>query len=189
MFTVTASAADPLPSEICWMPRGEHKLNAKTIGGGGFAGRVVCDQAGANRVIASFDELKRSGQRMILDLDHSDSSAAADVESMYWHPAKGIMARVTWRPLGATALLNREFTSFSPAFMANEFTGEIAGLIPGHSMGGLVNFPAFQNAMPRLIAARWCDPSETFYQNDDDAGDELRRQIQRNQLHIVSSNE
>jgi phage I-like protein len=191
MFSIHCSAANPLPSEICFMPEGRHSLNAKTVGGGSFAGTVLCDEAAAERVIASFNELKASGQRMILDLDHSDSAAAADVESMRWQPGKGIMAAIKWQPLGASALINREFTSFSPCFLANEFTGEIAGLVPNHALGGLVNFPAFQSAMPRLIAARLGDPGPT---DEDQFEDEnfavesylAHRHIQRQRLEIIS---
>jgi len=59
--------------------------------------------------------------------------------------------------------------SFSPAFLADPFSGKICGLIPGHALGGLTNFPAFQNAMPALVAARLGDAPFPVYLSKDPA--------------------
>jgi hypothetical protein len=183
MFTIFARAAaleNPLPAEICWMPLGEHNLNAGIAGGGSFKGKILCDRAAAETIAASFVELRASGQRMVLDLDHSDSAAAAEVTGFFWDPSKGIMARVSWLPIGEDALRNRAYTSFSPAFLADQFTGKIGGLIPGRSLGGLTNFPAFQRSMP-AIAARMGDPSECL-----DGPSEIAQQFARNRIDTWS---
>ena len=183
MFQILASSADHPPSEICWMPAGTHDLNAGLVGGGNFNGKVICDAESANAVIASFNELRSSGQRMILDIDHENSAAAAEVTGFYWSPSRGIMARVTWLPIGADALGNKAYSSFSPTFMANQCTGKISGLVPGKPVGGITNFPAFKNAMPLLIAARLGDNFQ-IGGNTDDAGDAIALQIRNNKLQI-----
>ena len=168
------------------MPAGSHDLNAGLVGGGSFNGKVICDAESANAVIASFNELRSEGQRMILDIDHSNSGAAAEVTGFYWNPSRGIMARVSWLPIGEDALRNKEYNSFSPTFMANQYTGKISGLVPGKPLGGLTNFPAFQNAMPLLIAARLGDNYFQIGGNTDDAGDAIALQIRNNKLQVYN---
>lgn len=150
MNAIFAAAFDSLPNEIVWMPVGTHDLTAKTLDGSGFYAPIICDAISAKNVISSFDELKRSNHPVWLDLDHDDGAAAAWVDEFYWDPRRGIIARIKWTPRGESALRNKEFYSFSPAFSADQFGGHVAGLLRGHAAGGLVNCPAFRDAMPPL---------------------------------------
>lgn len=154
VIEITASASDPLPHEITWMPAGKHSLTAHTLNGPAFSGTVICDEQAARRVTASFETMIAAGQRVWLDLDHDDGAAAGWVSGFSWDASRGIIAAVSWTPRGENALRGKEFFSFSPAFLADERTGRVAGLISGHAAGGLVNAPAFGAAMPALVAAR-----------------------------------
>ena len=136
------------------MPAGETQLAAHTVDGGGFVGKVVCDSDAAGAIQDSFLEFTRAGQRVWIDLDHSDSNAAGWIKNFRWDPRRGIVARVEWTRLGEQALRDKEFFSFSPAFMCDRFSGRITGLIPHHAAGGLTNSPAFGASMPALVAAR-----------------------------------
>lgn len=150
---VSAEAA--LPSEIVWMPVGVHSICAGRLDSeDSYAGRVICDEQGASRIIADFAKMKAAQVRCFLDFDHEEREASADVTAFKWDPARGIVASVRWTGSGEEALRKRDYASFSPAFLLDMETGKLRGLIAGHAIGGLVNRPAFGTAMPLLIAAR-----------------------------------
>jgi phage I-like protein len=154
-------ADKPLPSEIVWMPKGEHDLNAYTSGGKAVQARVLCDQAGAQAIQASFAEIIAAGRRVYLDKDHLDGEATAWVTGFSWDPAQGIMARVEWTSLGEQLLRGKVYYSFSPVFFTNKKTNRVSKLLFGHAAGSLVNAPAFGAAMPALIAARLAGAEST----------------------------
>jgi phage I-like protein len=144
----------PLPTELVWMPRGDHEINAYTMAGSYWSGLVRCDELGASVVSASFERARAAGYRVWLDCNHDDGAATADVRGFSWDPARGIVAKVEWTPLGERSLRERIFCSFSPTFWVDWESGRVSGLVEGHAAGGLVNAPAFGAAMPALIAAR-----------------------------------
>lgn len=151
-IAMPATAENPLPTEIVWMPAGEHEISAGTMDGKGWTGTLLCDETSARNVMESFSRVLRAGLRVWLDRDHDDGEAAAWIKSFSWDAARGIVAAVEWTALGAQLLREKRFYSFSPAFRLDKSTGRIAGLIEGHSAGGLVNAPAFGAAMPALAA-------------------------------------
>jgi Mu-like prophage I protein len=143
------------PSEIVWMPAGETMISA---GGGadgeGFLGTVLCDAQGAADIQASYEEARASGLRVWLDFNHEDNEASADIRGFRFDPARGIVAQVEWTKVGASALADKTYYSFSPAFLIDRESKRPVSLIQGHAAGGLVNAPAFGARMPSLIAAR-----------------------------------
>lgn len=161
VITLPAEPNAALPSEIVWMPKGEHQISAHAADGATWAGKVVCDETGAQAVIASFQRVLAAGRRVYLDKNHDDGEATAWVSAFRWDPALGIVAKVEWTSLGEQLLRGKVYYSFSPAFLVNKTTGRVSGFPLGHAAGGLVNAPAFGAAMPALIAARLAgaDPS------------------------------
>jgi hypothetical protein len=142
-----------LPDSFVWMPAGTHAINAHTVGGGTFSGKVICDEQAARSISESFARITATGSRVWLDFDHDDGEASAWVKAFTWDASRGIIAHVEWSAKGAEALRGKAYYSFSPAFAAEKDTGRIVSLLSGHAAGGLVNAPAFK-AMPALIAAR-----------------------------------
>jgi hypothetical protein len=161
VITMPAKAGDPLPAEIVWMPKGEHQLNAYTAGGKPVQATVLCDEAGAQSIQASFEEIITAGRRVYLDKDHQDGEATAWVTGFRWDPAQGIMAKVEWTSLGEQLLRGKVYYSFSPVFFTNKKTNRVSKLLFGHAAGSLVNAPAFGAAMPALIAARLAGAEST----------------------------
>lgn len=152
-MNVPVSAGDRrAPAKFVWMPAGRHDISASTMSGSAFNGVVVCDEAAASNVIASFNELTKDGFRSYIDFAHRDSEAAAWVDGFTWVPSVGILVGVSWTPAGETAIIDRVFMSFSPTFWIDHETGRVAGLVKGHAAGGLVNAPAFGKAMPPILA-------------------------------------
>ncbi len=154
IIALAADAAAALPDEICWMPKGEHAISACTSSGKGYQGTVICDEAGARSIAASFAAVLAKGRRVYLDKQHEDAEATAWVTAFRWDPAVGIMAKIEWTSLGESLLRGKVFYSFSPAFFINQATKRVSALWAGHAAGSLVNAPAFGAAMPALIAAR-----------------------------------
>src|SRR5690606_23754726 len=118
--------ATDLPSEITWMPRGDHEISAGTMTGGSWSGLVRCDELGASVVIASYERSKVAGHRVWLDCNHDDGAATADVRGFRWDPARGIVAKVEWTPLGESCLKEKRFFSFSPTFWVDWESGRVA---------------------------------------------------------------
>lgn len=151
---VTVEAASALPSEIVWMPIGEHSIRAGTTSGKTFVGKVRVTEEGARAAQASLLRATAAGRKPWIDFNHADGEAAAWVKGFSWDPARGIIASLEWTPGGEAALRDKKFRSFSPAFKLDRETGLVAGINEGFAAGGLVNAPAFGAAMPALIAAR-----------------------------------
>lgn len=158
---VLAKDDDPLPEEICWMPRGATPIVATTPSGEPWDGTVVCDEAGFRVVEQDFLQARAGGQRVWIDENHNDEAATADLTSFRWDPARGVMATVKWTPLGARMLRERQYCSFSPSFFVGSGGSRLSGLVTGHASGGLTNSPAFGARMPALIAARMAGAKPT----------------------------
>jgi phage I-like protein len=154
-LTVPLEPGQALPTEITWMPAGQHTITAFAVGGEPWTGKVLCDEQGCRLVQAAFERLRAAGQRVPLDKDHEDKEATAWVLGFRWDPARGILAQVEWTALGEQLLRGKVYHSFSPAFLLDRKTGRVCDIpAGGHAAGGLVNAPAFGTAMPSLIAAR-----------------------------------
>ncbi len=161
VIAMPAKAEDPLPSEIVWMPKGQHEISAYTMSGKPVQATVLCDEAGAQSIQASFAEVIAAGRRVYLDKDHQDGEATAWVTGFRWDPDQGIMAKVEWTSLGEQLLRGKVYYSFSPVFFTNKKTNRVSKLMFGHAAGSLVNAPAFGAAMPALIAARLAGAEST----------------------------
>jgi hypothetical protein len=150
----TPAADAPLPAEIVWMPAGTHEISAYNAANEIWKGTVICDQAGAQLVQASYERIRASGKKVRLDEAHKGAGATAWVQGFSWDPSRGIIAAVEWTSLGEQLVRGKVYTSFSPEFAVNKQTKRVSAIWPNFPAGGLVNEPAFGAAMPALIAAR-----------------------------------
>jgi hypothetical protein len=147
--------AGSLPTEIQWMPPGEHTITAFKNGEPTEMKIKVTAQV-AERLTAALQEYNSKvaagiEDRPYFDFNHNDAEASAHVLSFSWggdDPVKGgVRAKVEWTEPGKQALLGRAYRRFSPTFYLNA-KGEVAGAAV--NMGGLVNKAAFKE-----IAAIW----------------------------------
>ncbi|MBK1884395.1 hypothetical protein JIN85_18400 [Luteolibacter pohnpeiensis] len=143
------------PSEIVYIPEGEHAIRPTVDGKPGDVVVRLSPQRG-HEVAAAFqrDLSRRQGEnvRPILDFDHRASGAAAGLpKSFSYRPGVGIVLAVDWTNAGRVAVEGRDYSYFSPEFLLDE-DGTPAGLPSRGSIGSLVNNPAFRS-MPRIAAA------------------------------------
>lgn len=158
-----------LPTEIQWMPPGEHEIQG-AVNGKPKPMTVVVDKAAAARVIASFEELLKkheagAGDLPYIDFNHEGAAAAGHVSRLFWGgddpKTGGIRAEVQWTKAGATAIANREYLRFSPEFYTEKGSSKI--IFVDTNLGGLVNQAAFTTIRPVLgrAAAAHADEEES----------------------------
>lgn len=147
------SNAVELPTEIQWMPPGEHRISA-TSNGKTVERTVRVDAAAADRMQILLQELRAkaaagAGDTPFLDFDNRDGPAAATVLAFRWGGSDpvtgGIRALVEWTKPGRDALLGGAYRRLSPTFFADS-EGRITGAPV--NMGGLVNRAAFKTIQP-----------------------------------------
>lgn len=141
------------PSEIMFMPGGEHDLTA-TRAGKPIAVRVLVDPNAASALQQSLQKhLAASAQRPYFDFDHEDKAASAWPLEFLWKqtPAPGVYARLEWSKAGAEAVRGKAYRAFSPTFyddpgISDDTPRRVIGA--PLNMGGLVNNPAFKKILP-----------------------------------------
>lgn len=147
--------AGQLPTEIQWMPPGEHTITAFK-NGEPTEMKIKVTAAIAERLssaLQTYNSKVAAGteDRPYFDFNHDDAEASAHVLSFSWggdDPVKGgVRAKVEWTEPGKQALLGRAYRRFSPTFHLSA-KGEVIGAPV--NMGGLVNKAAFKG-----IAAIW----------------------------------
>lgn len=152
--TVGATA----PDDIQWAPPGKHSICASRAGKP-VEIDITVDEAGAQRVAASFAEHMAAANRNEEDLvygdfNHSDEEASFHPQSFYWggtDPQRGgIRAKVVWTSLGRAAVIGKTYRRFSPCFYPDA-QGNITGLPV--NCGGLVNRAAFKRIAPIMSKA------------------------------------
>lgn len=144
IIALANSGADGAPpSEIQWMPPGEHEIRA-TKNGKPATLKVRVDKSAADAVTASFAALLDKGKRPYLDFNHAGGESAGRVTSVRWAGEDpkdgGIRATVEWSAKGSDAIKGGSYFSFSPTFTIGK-DGKVTGT--SANMGGLVNEPAF----------------------------------------------
>lgn len=148
-----AFSSNQLPSDIQWMPPGEHEV-AGTKGDEPASVRVTVSPSTAEVMTALLRDLTAKaaageGDRPYIDFNHEDRAASAHILEFHWGGddplAGGVRARVEWTEPGRQALLGRAYRRFSPSFYVNA-NGEVTGA--PLNMGGLVNRAAFRTIQP-----------------------------------------
>lgn len=157
------------PSEIMFMPGGEHELTASRAGRP-VAVRLLVDRSAAAAMQQSLQEhLSASAQRPYFDFDHKDEGASAWPLEFLWKqtPAPGVYARVEWSKAGAEAIRGKSYRAFSPTFF--DEPGRNPARVTGAplNMGGLVNNPAFKRILPLWAKQAPTSNSKRYTMNDD----------------------
>lgn len=147
------------PSDIQWMPPGQHKI-VPHVDGKPRPVTITVDRAFADQVAAQVREMRARADRAegdlpYLDFNHEDGPAAGHVTELYWAgedpKTGGIRAKVQWTEGGLAALKGRSFRRFSPQWLSDPQS--LAPMGVGENLGGLVNRAAFQTIQP-VVAKR-----------------------------------
>lgn len=157
---VTAALASSLvsiggepPSEILFLPEGEHEITP-TVDGKPKTIRVKVPAARGQEITARLQAAlaeRLAGQvRPHLAFQHQTGAASGIPKSFRYEPGKGVMCAVEWSGAGAAAIRNKDFSYFSPVFLIGD-DGTPDSLPEKGELGSLVNEPAFRNI--GLIAA------------------------------------
>lgn len=156
-------SGDQLPTDIQWMPPGEHPgvaLMMRTATGWEPTEVMVRVHAGtAQRLQTLLQSLRAKASEGLedvpyFDFNHEDGAASGRPLEFYWAGTDpktgGVRVKVEWTEPGKQALLGRAYRRFSPQFRADA-TGEVTGA--PLNMGGLVNRAAFKTIQPVVAGA------------------------------------
>lgn len=157
-LTAAIAAESGLPSEIVYLPEGEHDITP-TVNGKAqrIKVRVPADKglAIASKLQAALADRQKQNVRPWFDFEHKSGKASAIPTAFRYEAGKGIMAAVEWTGAGKAAIEGRDFSYLSPTFLIDE-NGIPSGLPSRGPLAALVNEPAFRE-IPR-IAASDADP-------------------------------
>ncbi|MCD6050537.1 MAG: hypothetical protein K0Q55_1940 [Verrucomicrobia bacterium] len=151
-----------LPTEIQWMPAGEHVI-AATQGEAAVTQLVIVNEDTAVRMEALLQELRAQAEAgaedvPYFDFNHEDAEASARPLRFFWGGEDfftgGVRVEVEWTEPGRTALLGKAYRRFSPSFFVDA-AGEVTGA--PLNMGGLVNRAAFKTINPIVAGANTSD--------------------------------
>lgn len=151
-----------LPTEIQWMPPGQHVI-AATQGEAPVTQLVIVNAETATRMEALLQELRAQAEAgaedvPYFDFNHEDAEASARPLRFFWGGedaiAGGVRVEVEWTEPGRAALLGKAYRRFSPSFFVDA-AGEVTGA--PLNMGGLVNRAAFKTIIPIVAGANTTD--------------------------------
>lgn len=153
-FTVKASLAFEgiagAPSQIVYLPEGTHTIHPENLG-------EPITLTVSKDILPAFQENLAARlakpPRPYLDFDHKRGAASALPTSFEWVEGKGLVLNLEWTPKGKRSIEGKEFSYFSPEFIADLEAGVPIGLAARGPLGGLVNEPAFEN-IPRIAAKK-----------------------------------
>jgi hypothetical protein len=153
-LSIPEGATSP-PTDIQWMPPGEHTITA--FKGDEPVTLTVRVHAGtAARLNALLQDLRSKAAAGIedypyFDFNHDDGEASGRPREFYWAgddlKTGGVRAQVDWSERGQQSLVGKvpSFRRFSPSFSVDA-AGEVTGA--PINMGGLVNRAAFKLMQP-----------------------------------------
>ncbi len=148
-----ASIGGEPPSEILFLPEGDHEITP-TVDGKPKTITVKVPAARGNEIVARLQaalaERHAGNVRPHLAFQHQTGAASGIPKSFRYEAGKGIMCSVEWSGSGAAAIRNKDFSYFSPVFLIGD-DGTPESLPAKGELGSLVNEPAFRNI--GLIAA------------------------------------
>ena len=152
-----------LPSEIVFLPEGEHHITPSVNGKAQrITVKVPADKGAsiATKLQASLADRQKQNVRPWFDFEHKGGKASAIPTAFRYEAGKGIMASVEWTGAGKAAIDGRDFSYFSPAFLISQ-DGTPSSLPASGAIGALVNEPAFRS-IPRIAASNQPTPSNSM---------------------------
>jgi len=149
-----------LPSDIQWMPPGQHEITV-VDGGKPTTLTVRVHEGTAQRMNQLLQELRSKAAAGLedfpyFDFNHEDGEASGRPLEFYWAgedvKAGGVRAKTEWSDRAKQSLSGKVpgFRRFSPSFLVNA-AGEVTGATL--NMGGLVNRAAFKTIQPIVASA------------------------------------
>lgn len=153
-MTSAIAAESGIPSEIVYLPEGEHDITP-TVNGKAqrIKVRVPADkgEAIAAKLQAALAERQKQNVRPWFDFEHKSGKASAIPTSFRYEAGKGVMASVEWTGAGKAAIEGKDFSYLSPTFLIDD-SGLPSGLPSRGPLAALVNEPAFRE-IPRIAAS------------------------------------
>lgn len=150
---MTSAIADGLPSEVVYLPEGEHTITPMVNGKAKqITVRIPADKGAsiAASLQAALVTRQAGNVRPWFDFEHKAGKAAALPTAFRYEPGKGIMASVEWTGAGKAAIEGKDFSYLSPTFLVDS-DGYPSGLPDRGPLAALVNEPAFRE-IPRIAA-------------------------------------
>lgn len=157
-MTSPIAAESGVPSEIVYLPEGEHDITPSV---NGKAQRIKVrvpaykGEAIAAKLQAALADRQKQNVRPWFDFEHKSGKASAIPTAFRYEAGKGIMASIEWTGAGKAAIEGKDFSYLSPTFLIDD-SGHPSGLPSRGPLAALVNEPAFRE-IPR-IAASDADP-------------------------------
>lgn len=153
-MTSAIAAESDVPSEIVYLPEGEHDITP-TVNGKAkrIKVRVPADkgEAIAAKLQAALADRQKQNVRPWFDFEHKSGKASAIPTAFRYEAGKGIMASVEWTGAGKAAIEGKDFSYLSPTFLIDD-SGLPSGLPSRGPLAALVNEPAFRE-IPRIAAS------------------------------------
>lgn len=153
-ITAAIAADSGLPSEIVYLPEGEHDITP-TVNGKAqrIKVRVPADKGEsiAAKLQAALADRQKQNVRPWFDFEHKSGKASAIPTAFRYEAGKGIMASVEWTGAGKAAIEGKDFSYLSPTFLIDD-SGHPSGLPSRGPLAALVNEPAFRE-IPRIAAS------------------------------------
>ena len=136
--------------DIQWMPPGQQRIKCHVADKPrDMAFAVNAEHALTMNAMLQWLRAKAAageGDEPFIDFNHEDGAASGRPTDMYWGGSDvkkgGIRLRGKWTGSGKSAVVNRDFTRFSPQWDFDSKTDEPLGI--GVNLGGLVNRAAFK---------------------------------------------
>jgi hypothetical protein len=152
-MTAAIAAGSGVPSEIVYLPEGDHDITPSVNGKAQrIKVRVPADQGAqiAAALQSALADRQKNNVRPWFDFEHKAGKASAIPTGFRYEPGKGIMAAIEWTGAGKSAIEGRDFSYLSPTFLIND-DGIPSGLPEKGPLAALVNEPAFRE-IPRIAA-------------------------------------
>lgn len=145
-----------MPEAIQYMPKGKQSIYATVNNKAGYAPLNVTRETAEvlQRDLETIQAEVAAGKRSrpVLYFDHKTGPAAGIPKKFSWDDEKGVLLELDWTGAGRDAVMNQNYSYFSPTFRVDMETGEVLGLHrDATEVGSLVNRPAIENI--GLIAA------------------------------------
>lgn len=164
-FTTALDSAT-IPSEICYIPEGEHDISATVNGKPGTVRVRVPRERGqeiTGRLQAALAARQAENVRPHFGFDHKEGPASALPQSFRYEPGVGVMCSLDWTASGRAAIEGKDWSYFSPCFLLGD-DGTPNSLPAKGEMGSLVNSPAFRS-IQRIAASDPGAGDDRFYRD------------------------
>jgi phage I-like protein len=157
LFHLSASLALPdssgeLPTRIVYLPEGTHHVQGSV--NGKPAARTIT--VGAHHLAPLQEALAARLTKNVRPhggFDHKEGKASFIPKAFHYEAGRGVVLEVEWTKSGKEAIEGKDYSYFSPSFMASKKDGAPIGLPMHGEIGSLVNEPAFES-IERIAASR-----------------------------------